>query len=442
VNSRGFNHFIQRLRTVAAALPDGRTGDNTRYSMEDFALSAFSVFFTQCPSFLSYQQAMEQSRGRNNAGSLFKIQRIPCDNHIRQTLDPVDPAHLFGLFDDLFQAFDQTGVLEAMRAVGHTRLIALDGTWYFSSSSKAIHCKNCSSMEHANGQVTHFHSAITPVIVSPGHAQVVPLRPEFITPQDGHAKQDCEIAAAKRWLQTHARHYSTGNDTLLGDDLYAHQPFCRQVLLHCFHFFFTCKPDSHPYLSQWVQALEEGRDLHTLKTRVKGKGNRWEHHHYQGANGVPLTAEADALKVNWCQLTVTDAGGAVLYRNSYITDWAIHADNVAGWLAAGRARWKIENENNNVLKNHGYHLEHNFGHGKQHLASLLMTMNLLAFGLHTLLELADENYRLIRATVGARRRFFQHFEALTTYLFFESWERLMDFMMQGLEIGPYAVPKS
>ena len=143
-----------------------------------------------------------------------------------------------------------------------------------------------------------------------------------------------------------------------------------------------------------------------------------------------------------CQLTITDADGAALYRNSWITDWVINADNVAGLAAAGRARWKIENENNNVLKNRGYHLEHNFGHGKKYLSSLLATMNLLAFGLHTLLELVDESYRLIRAKVGARRRFFEHLEALTTYLHFENWERLMDFMMQGLEIGPYAAQKS
>ena len=440
MNSRGFNYFIKCLHTVTAALPDCRTGDNCTYTMSDIGLSAFSVFFTQCPSFLSYQQGMEQSRGLNNANSLFQIQNIPCDNHIRQMLDPVEPSHLFSLFDDLFQAFDQTGVLEAMRAVGHTRLIALDATWYF--SSKNIHCPHCSCIEHANGEKTYYHSAITPVIVSPGHSQVLPLRPEFIIPQDGHKKQDCEIAAGKRWLQNQAQYYSTGNDTLLGDDLYAHQPFCRQVLLYNFHFFFTCKPDSHTYLFKWVEALVEGRDLHTLKARVKGKGNRWENYHYQWANGVPLTEGADALKVNWCQLTITDADGAVLYRNSYITDWAISADNVAGLVAAGRARWKIENENNNVLKNRGYHLEHNFGHGKEHLSSLLATMNLLAFGLHTLLELTDGSYRLIRAAVGARRKFFQHLEALTTYLYFETWERLMDFMMRGLEIGPYALQKN
>ena len=442
MNSRGFDQLIARWRVVAAGLPDRRTGDNTQFPMADIALSAFAVFFTQCPSFLSFQQNMEKVQGQNNARSLFQVGRIPSDNHIRQTLDPVAPHHLFSLFDELHRAFDQAGLLEAMRAVQHTRLLALDATWYFSSQSKNIHCPNCSCIQHADGRTTHFHSAITPVIVSPGHSQVVPLRPEFITPQDGQVKQDCEINAAKRWLAAHAARYATGNDTVLGDDLYAHQPFCRQVLLHGFHFLFTCKPTSHAHLSSWVEALVPGRQLHALKLRVKGKSHRWEQHQYRWANAVPLTDSDDALKVNWCDVTITDEQGAVRYRNSFITDWTVTADNVAGLVTAGRARWKIENENNNVLKNRGYHLEHNFGHGKKHLAALLATMNLLAFGLHTLLELTDESYQLIRAAVGARRKFFAHLEALTTYVYFETWERLMDFMMQGLEIGPHAVQKS
>ncbi len=437
-----FNYLIQRWRSVASDLPDRRTGDNCRFDMADIALSAFAVFFTQCPSFLSYQQNMEKVRGANNARSLFQVERIPSDNHIRQMLDPIPPSHLFSLFDDLHHAFDQKGLLDAMRAVGHTRLIALDATWYFSSQSENIQCPNCSRLNHTNGSFTHFHSVITPVIVSPSHSQVVPLRPEFIIPQDGKDKQDCEINAGKRWLAAHAEHYSTGNDTLLGDDLYARQPFCRQGLLHGFHFLFTCKPTSHTHLAGWVEALEPGRDLHTLKLRSKGKGDRWEYYEYRWANTVPLIEEADTLKVNWCDVKITDGEGETLYRNAYITDWVINADNVAGLVAAGRARWKIENENNNVLKNKGYHLEHNFGHGKKHLASLLMTMNLLAFGLHTLLEVSDESYRLIRTAVGARRKFFTHLEALTTYLYFNTWEHLMDFMMRGLEIGRYQTQKN
>ena len=170
-----------------------------------------------------------------------------------------------------------------MRAVGGTRLIALEGAGHFSSQSKNIHCPNCCCQRHADGSATHFHSAITPASVSPGHAPVVPLRPEFITPQDGQSKQDCEINAAKRWLAAPARRSATGNATLLGDDLYAHQPFCRQALRHGFHFLFTCKPAAQAHLSQGVEALEPGRDRHTWKQRVKGKGNRWEHHQYRWA---------------------------------------------------------------------------------------------------------------------------------------------------------------
>jgi hypothetical protein len=72
-------------------------------------------------------------------------------------------------------------------------------------------------------------------------------------------------------------------------------------------------------------------------------------------------------------------------------------------VAAGRDRWKIENESDNVLKTNGYHLEHNFGYGQKHLSSLLATMNLLAFGLHTLLEAAYASYRLLRDKIGPRR---------------------------------------
>jgi len=437
MNARRFDHLMERWRSVAAGLPDRRTGRNCSHAMADIALSAFGVFFTQCPSFLSFQQNMEKAHGRNNARSLFGVTRIPCGNHIRQTLDPVAPAELFTLFDDLHQAFEEAGLLAAMRAVNQTRLIALDATWYFSSRSDHIHCENCSSIE-TGGRTTHYHSAITPVIVGPGRSEVVPLRPEFIRPQDGQAKQDCEINAAKRWLSAHAARYSTGNNTLLGDDLYAHQPFCRQAMLHGFHFLFTCLPASHPHLYGWVQGLAPGAGLHTVKERVKGRGNRWEYHQRRWANGVPLAEGDGALKVNWLELTVTDGDGAVLYRNAFITDWPVTAENAAALAAAGRARWKVENENNNVLKTKGYHLEHNFGHGKKHLSSLLLTMNLLAFGLHTLLDVTDPNYRLVRAAVGARRKFFQHLEAVTAYWHFESWERLIDFMMRGQEVGPYA----
>jgi len=431
----GWDRLIAKTRQVLGGLPDRRTGDNTKYSMEDIGLGAFSVFFTQSPSFLAHQKTMEQTKGGSNAQSLFHIQQIPSDNHIRQTLDPVPPEKLFPLYDQVFQDLGKNGVLENYRAVHDTIPIALDGTWY--NSSQKLACQNCSCIEHKSGEKTHYHSAITPVIVTPGQPHAISLRPEFITPQDGHTKQDCEIAAAKRWLEKNAALYSSLKAALLGDDIYAHQPFCRKTLLYDFHFIYVCKPDSHKTLYDWVALLQPHQDLHILKTRVK-KGATWEYHTYRFANQVPLAEGQDALKVNWCELTVTDAKGEILYRNGFITDFKITEANVEAIVATARARWKIENENNNVLKTKGYHLEHNFGHGKKHLASFLAALNILAFLYHTFLSFSDENYRLIRSVLPTRQTFFDDVRALTRYLLFANWDALMDFMMKGLEIGPYA----
>ena len=130
------------------------------------------------------------------------------------------------------------------------------------------------------------------------------------------------------------------------------------------------------------------------------------------------------------------------HPNAFISDWKITDKNVAGIVAAGRARWKIENENNNTLKRRGYHLKHNFGHGKQHLSSLLATLNILAFLFHSYLTFCDDAYKLIRATLPTRQTFFQDIRALMRYHCFPSWEAMMDFMMRGLEIGPYATQKA
>ena len=436
MSRKRWDELVGSLRQTLGGLPNPHTGDNTHYSMEDIGLSAFSVFFTQSPSFLSSQKTLEKAKGRSNAQSLFQIEEIPCDNHIRQTLDAIPPDKLFALYDEVYQALRQAGLLESFRAVHQTQLIALDGTWYF--SSQKIHCAHCCCLEHKSGDKTYYHSALTPVIVAPGQPQAIALRPEFITPQDGHTKQDCEIAAAKRWLEKNGATYSPLKATLLGDDLYSHQPFCRRTLRHDFHFIFVCKPDSHTTLYNWVNLLQSPH-RRTLSMRVK-QGAHFHIYTYRYANAVPLAEGQDALQVNWCELTVTDPEGKVLYLNGWVTDFKITDENVAAIVAAGRARWKIENENNHTLKTKGYHLEHNFGHGKKHLSSLLATLNILAFLYHTFLSFTDENYRLIRAALPTRQTFFDDLRALSRYILFPNWNVLLDFMMCGLEIGPYAKP--
>ena len=160
----------------------------------------------QSPSFLDYQRTLEQTQGKSNAQTLFGIHPIPTDNQIRTLLDATDPIQVRPMFSYLFNGLNQARVIDAYRSVNRTLLIALDGIEYFSSS--AIHCPHCSTWTHANGQVTYFHTALTPVLMKPGMKQVIPLAPEWVRPQDGAAKQDCELNAAMRWLATCGSDYT------------------------------------------------------------------------------------------------------------------------------------------------------------------------------------------------------------------------------------------
>jgi hypothetical protein len=337
------------------------------------------------------------------------------------------------LFSYLFNALNQAGVVETYRSVNQTLLLVFDGTEYFSSPT--IHCPNCSTRHHANGQVRYFHTALTPVLVKPGLDKVIPLAPEFVRPQDGAEKQDCELNAAKRWLADCGDDYGRLGVTVLGDDLYCHEPFCRDVLQRGFDFILVCKPTSHPTVYEWLEFLHRGGAVNTL-VRRRWTGQRREIDTYRYAESIPLRDGDDALLVNWCELTTTDEHGNILYHNAFATSLALNDGTVPEVVAAGRCRWKIENENNNTLKTKGYHFEHNYGHGQQYLSSVLASLIILAFLVHTVLEWMDDHYQLLRQKLPSRQRLFSDIRTLTSYLCFESWGALMTFMLRSFEPAP------
>jgi len=426
-----FSTLLEFLEDAVTQFPDKRTGENTRYSMRDAALSAFSVFFTQSPSFLSHQELMQRKKGSNNAKSIFTIRTIPSDNQIRTLLDPVEPSRLFSVYEKVFSLLERQGTIESYRGFNNNLLIALDGTWFH--SSEKVFCRNCNSKEHRNGSITYHHSAITPVVVQPGNKRVICLEPEFIHPQDGHEKQDCENTAGKRWLEGSGLRYVRYGVTILGDDLYCNEPMCEHMLKLGFNFVLTCKYSSHKYLAAWTADCDPKEDLHE-QVIARWTGKKRMYFRYRFANDVPLKDGKDALRVNWAELVITDAEGKVKKRHCFATNHQITNDNVVSLVEAGRARWKIENEHNNTLKTKGYNLEHNFGHGKENLSSLLLTCNLIAFLFHTVLEFFDKRYALVRATLPRRDTFYHDLKALCTYFLFENWKCLMCCMLEGLEL--------
>jgi len=429
--------LIRQIRFAAMSFPDRRTGKNTRYSMEDVALSAFSVFFTQSPSFLAFQRAMQEQTGRNNANSLFTVHSLPSDHQIRTVLDGVPPDRLFPIFQWCFAYLVSDGGIESFRSeLGY--LLALDGTGYF--SSEAVHCKNClTKTDKKTNKVTYYHSVLTPVIIKPKDEHVLTLTPEFIKTEDGNTKQDCENKAAKRWLLTHGGEYgrrlmATGNDvTILGDDLYSRQPIMQTIIARKFHYILVCKRESHPWLYDWIDQLEVGERAWQKHTVIREEWNGIYHRitTINYANNIPLKDSKDSLFVNFAEVTVTKKeDGSQLYRNAFITDHKITQDNAATIVLSGRARWKIENENNNTLKTKGYHFEHNFGHGKQTLSLVLLTLILLAFLFHTLLDLYCVAYQKLCAIIR-RQFFFNGIRELTQYFYVVNWDHLFTFMQEA-----------
>ena len=382
--------------------------------MADFGLAAFALFFMQSTSFLSFQRTLEKGQGRSNCQTLFGIAKIPSDNYIRDMLDLANPALLRPCFERVEHLLAEPPLRQAFGRLGGRTLIAWDGTEYF--CSQKLGCPHCLTRQRANGRIENYHTLLAATAVAPGHAKVVPLFPDFIAPQDGAEKQDCERNAVKRWHDRHGERLRPLRPVYLGDDLFACQPIVAMLAAAGDDFIFTCKESSHKALYDFIDGAEPER--HQEKIR---KGKTVETRRYRWIEGVPVRDGKDAALVNWIGFEIFDRKGRVKYSIAWVTSLPVNKTNVAEIAACGRARWKIENEAFNVMKNHGYELEHNFGHGETFLAMTLAALNLLAFAWHSVLDLLEPPWQAAREAAAKRTSFFAHLLTLTTYVVFPSW---------------------
>jgi len=417
--------LLAGLRSVCGGFPDARRSPDVDYSMADIGLSAFSLFFMQSESFLSHQRRLEQGHGTSNCHTLFGMKKIPTDNYIRLMLDPVSPQAFEPCFDQVIEQLRQRDGLKAFQRLGGRTLVALDGTEYF--CSQRLSCPQCLTRKRSNGKTESYHSMLAAIIVAPGHNMVLPLMPEFIAPQDGAEKQDCERSAAKRWLSAHGKRVAALRPVYLGDALFSCQPMAEAVLATGGDFLFVCKRDGHKTLYEYV----DGAPLDERAVIERRPGKRNLTYRYRWIEAVPLRDGKDAMDVNWLGVSILDANGKTTYDGAFATSLPLTADNVAEVAACARARWKIENESFNVLKNNGYNLAHNFGHGKKYLAQTFAAMNLLAFAFHTACDCLETLWQQAREAVGARARFFQDLHTITAYVLFPSWLSFINTVVTG-----------
>jgi Transposase DDE domain len=385
-----FDDLMETLSEEFAQLPDHRRA-NSSYELADVLRSAFAMFSLKSPSLLAFKELTKQEE--KNLKAIYHIQSVPSDTQMRTTLDPISPAPLRTLFAKLFNKLSEAGVIKEYEYWKGQLVISIDGVEHFCSTK--VHCKHCTTRAHRNGETSYHHSGLAAVLVHPDQEEVFTLDFEPILNADGSKKNDCERNAAKRLCQDLRERYPDLKPILVEDALYANAPHLRQITGYGWLFVLNVKPDSHESLERQFAGRRASGQVKELRI-TDPKGIK---HYFAWTNDLCLCESAVDVSVNYLLYEQTDKQGKVT-RWTWITNIPLNARSVEPVMRAGRARWKIENETFNTLKNQGYNFEHNYGHGNHNLATVLALLMFLAF---TVDQMIQRCWRLFRQVRGGLR---------------------------------------
>jgi len=413
--------LFRLVRSGFATIPDARLSD-TEISVTDALMSAFAMFSLKSPSLLAF----DKERTEGNLKTIYGIEHVPCDTYMRELLDPLCPEALRPLFKSVFRQLQRGKALEPLAFLEDYYLVALDGTGYF--SSKTIHCASCLHKVHRNGSRTYYHQMLGAAILHPDVRAVIPLMPEPIVKQDGTVKNDCERNAAKRFLVKLRQDHPHLKFIVTEDSLSSNAPHIETLHAHGLHYILGVKEGDHTYLFQQVQAAEHSGRVTSYERHDRAAGLV---HRFRFVNDVPLNESNAAIRVNFIEYW--EMGADRVQHFSWVTDLRVSPRNVYHLMRGGRARWKIENETFNTLKNQGYNFEHNYGHGTHNLSVVFAVVMMLAFLVDQTQQLCCTLFRAVWTKMGSKRLLWERMRALFYAYALASMRELLEALFYGLK---------
>lgn len=403
--------LLHTARQVFGKIPD--TPGN-EIALVDHLMSGLALFGLKYPSLLQFENDCREEATRANLKTLYGVERAPSDTRFRERLDELDPSHLRPLYKTLFAQLQRGKGLEGFAYLDDHYLISIDGTGYF--SSQTIHCAQCAEKHHRNGTTTYYHQMLGAVLVHPDCAEVFPLAPEPILKPDGAKKNDCERNAAKRLLTDLRREHPHLKLIVVEDALASNGPHIRHLQALDLRFILGAKQSDHAFLFDWVAASE-----HTTEASFSEENGF--RHRFRYLNKVPLNDANFDLEVNFLEYWEHAPDGSVTHF-SWVTDLPVEDSNLMTLMRGARARWKIENETFNTLKNQGYHFEHNFGHGKQSLSTVLMHLMMLAFLIDQIQQRCCRLFQAALTAAKSKTRLWRKLRNRFDLCLIPSWEVL------------------
>ena len=390
--------------------------------LKDACLSAFALFALKDPSLLAF----DARRNDENMKRLYGIGQIPSDTQIREILDRVNPLELRPAFNDVFRALQRGKALESFVFHEGCYLLCLDGTTYFSSD--AIHCPGClQKFSSTTGEISYSHQMLGAAVVHPDHKEVIPFAPEPIGNEDGQTKNDCERNAARRLLERIRKEHPHLPLIVVEDGLASNAPHIRDLLRLNMHFILGVKPGDHAFLFDGLIDMLDNDTATIIRWR---EGDRLCEIMF--VHGMQLNKSNPDVIVNYLQYSEFGPGLERLKHFSWVTDLTIHKRNAKRLVRGGRGRWKIENETFNTLKNQGYHFEHNFGHGQEHLSVVFAMLMMLAFLVDQVQQLCCPLFRATWDKFGSKRALWENLRSHYLHFNFESMQHLYEVMLHDL----------
>lgn len=421
------------IRKDLQRAPDHRAA-NASIPLADALMSAFAMFSLKDPSLLAFdERRLEEPESLHG---VYGVGVIPSDTQMRTILDDVLPSLIRRPFRRVFHQLQRGKVLPKMTCLGGYLLLAVDGTGIHSSEN--IGADYCLTKERRNGKTEYHLQMLTGAFVSPNQKEVLPICPELIRRQDGSTKNDCERNAAKRLFADLRREHPHLKIIVTEDGLSANAPHIKELMAHDLRYILSAKPGDHAFLFSQVDEAAECGQVTELVLPDSKKANKM--HCFRFINSVPLNKTSrDELRVNFLEHWEVETKGeevVVLNRFSWVTDLEINPDNVMEMMRCGRARWRIENETFNTLKNQGYNLGHNYGLGKKHLSAVFMHLMMLAFLVDQVQQLCCPLFQAARAKVSSKRALWERIRSHFHNFIAPSMETILRMIAYGFEKQP------
>ena len=418
--------LLKTLREEFDKIEDFRSG-NVDISLSDALMSAFAMFSLKDPSLLAFENRRKDDGKSRNLRNIYGIDQIPSDTRMREVCDEIDPKkYLAPIFKAPLRQLQRGKALESMVFYDGYYLLNLDGTEFF--SSKKLSSPIC--MEKVNsktGEITYYLQMLGAAIVHPDFKEVIPLCPEMIIKQDGETKNDCERNAAKRFFEQFRKDHPHLSVIVNEDALSPNAPHIRDLNKYNLRYILGIKPGDHQFLFNFVEkAVKDGR---AIEFEMKDQNNPGITHCFRLLNDVPLNASNQDLRVNFIEYWEKSAKS--IQHFSWVTDFILTKNNAYTLMRGGRARWKIENETFNTLKNQGYHFEHNYGLGEKHLAVVFTLLMMLAFLIDQVQQLCCALFQSVWKKLGSKRALWESIRSVFQCFEFKSMEMLYHALLYG-----------